>query len=57
MDPFVSSPTIVSDSSGIIDGVLVFSAFLGAILLDITKGGVKWYIAIANALKKGLNGR
>lgn len=54
MDPFVIDPATQSDPSDWVNGVVILSAFLGSILLDITKGGVKWYVAILNVLKKNV---
>lgn len=57
MDLLAVDPQLPQTSSGVIDGVLVLSSFLGVVLLDIFKGGAKWYVALTNALKKGLDQR
>lgn len=57
MDPFIVDPINQSSSEDWVNGVVILSAFLGSVLLDITKGGVKWYVAITKALKKGIGDR
>lgn len=57
MDPFLVEPVNQSSNSDWLNVVLILSAFLGSVLKDVAKGGIKWYVAVANALKQGPSNR